>query len=406
MRRFGSSSLQHLEACSPSGAPSHRWYNVVKRGKDQPAQSLYDLLGLSKDKTRIFERTRRELRLAFLREARQLSPKTCIADAKTQHVELPYCDHAATTFGDHTDVFRNSTATAKPGRVSAAAASASKARAPLQPEPGAAVTFLLKVSLDEALHGCSKAVQYERRVSCGRCKGNGRSSQRAKRCPQCFGRGATVLPSASYTVERPCAHCQGEGLMPVPRCSSCSGQGVSTQQTTVTVDVRPGATHMASWRVKGKGHDGALQGPAGDLVVSLVVDEHRVFHRSGNDLHIACPIPLSVAILGGVVTVPTLKGQRQLRVPPNTDTGAILSLDGYGATFVAAGLQAAGNLRVHTVVVVPKADGLSGRQKGALHRFAPPGDVGDETPQSLKIRFATWLRPEPENEPGRDAFDV
>jgi molecular chaperone DnaJ len=165
----------------------------------------------------------------------------------------------------------------------------------------------------------------------------------------------------------------------------------------LTVDVPAGATHLTKWRIKGKGHDGTLQSTPGDLAITLSVAEHRVFHRSGNDLHIATPVPLSVALLGGMVSVPTLKGPRQLSIPAGTQTGQMLSVQGCGAPFEVGGVAGHGSLRVHVVVVVPKGEHLSGRQKGCLRIFADPGaDNAEETPATLKMKFASWLRPEPE----------
>jgi DnaJ-class molecular chaperone len=58
---------------------------------------------------------------------------------------------------------------------------------------------------------------------------------------------------------------------------------------------------------------------------------HPVFRREGDDLHTTVQVPLDVALLGGEVMVPTLKGSRvSLRVPPETQNGTRLRLRGLG----------------------------------------------------------------------------
>jgi curved DNA-binding protein len=55
------------------------------------------------------------------------------------------------------------------------------------------------------------------------------------------------------------------------------------------------------------------------------------FERDGKDLRVAVPVPLKVALLGGEVDVPTLKGGRvQLNVPRETQNGTRLRLRGLG----------------------------------------------------------------------------
>jgi DnaJ-class molecular chaperone len=61
------------------------------------------------------------------------------------------------------------------------------------------------------------------------------------------------------------------------------------------------------------------------------VRPHPVFRRDGDNLLVRVPVPVDVAVLGGEVEVPTLRGTRaQLRIPPGTQNGARLRLRGLG----------------------------------------------------------------------------
>jgi DnaJ-class molecular chaperone len=61
------------------------------------------------------------------------------------------------------------------------------------------------------------------------------------------------------------------------------------------------------------------------------VAEDPVFAREGKDVRVVASVPVRVALLGGEVDVPTLKGSRvKLTVPPQTQNGTRLRLRGLG----------------------------------------------------------------------------
>ncbi|HEV1992602.1 MAG TPA: DnaJ C-terminal domain-containing protein, partial [Candidatus Dormibacteraeota bacterium] len=56
-----------------------------------------------------------------------------------------------------------------------------------------------------------------------------------------------------------------------------------------------------------------------------------VFRREGKDLYVTVPVPLHVALQGGEVAAPSLKGgQVQFKVPPETQNGTKIRLRGLG----------------------------------------------------------------------------
>ena len=58
---------------------------------------------------------------------------------------------------------------------------------------------------------------------------------------------------------------------------------------------------------------------------------HRFFTREGDDIHLALPVSLAEAVLGGEVKVPTPAGAVSMRVPKGASSGAKLRLKGKGA---------------------------------------------------------------------------
>ncbi|CCD16886.1 unnamed protein product [Trypanosoma congolense IL3000] len=173
---------------------------------------------------------------------------------------------------------------------------------------------------------------------------------------------------------------------------------------------------MTVYRLRGKGNDGTRGGAAGDLIVTVLVQEHRIFHRDGLDLHMVLPISISTALLGGVVPVPLPHAACSVRVPPCARNGqrirlagkgvgldgsrpAVVGDDGGGTGNSPHGStrSGCGDLYVHLLVVIPKGEDLTGRQRCVIEKFVEcaesnESDTSDEaTPASLKERFRHWF---------------
>jgi curved DNA-binding protein len=99
----------------------------------------------------------------------------------------------------------------------------------------------------------------------------------------------------------------------------------------VEVQIPPGISDGARVRVAGQGTPGRSGGQSGDLFIRVHVRPHPVLRREGDHLFVRVPVPLEVALLGGEVMVPTLKGTPvSLRVPPEVQNGTRLRLRGLG----------------------------------------------------------------------------
>jgi curved DNA-binding protein len=99
----------------------------------------------------------------------------------------------------------------------------------------------------------------------------------------------------------------------------------------IEVRIPPGIADGARVRAAGQGGEGRGGADRGDLYVRVHVRPHPVFRREGDTLYVRVPVPVDVAVLGGEVTVPTLRGTRaNLRIPPGTQNGARLRLRGLG----------------------------------------------------------------------------
>jgi DnaJ-class molecular chaperone len=99
---------------------------------------------------------------------------------------------------------------------------------------------------------------------------------------------------------------------------------------TLEVKIPAGIETGQVLRLRGKGGAGRGTGKPGDALVEVEVRPHRFFAREGDDIRVELPITLSEAVLGGEVPVPTPTGPVMMRVPKNSNTGAMLRLKGKG----------------------------------------------------------------------------
>jgi len=99
----------------------------------------------------------------------------------------------------------------------------------------------------------------------------------------------------------------------------------------VEVRIPAGVTEGSRVRVSGKGETGAAGGAAGDLYLRVRLKRHRVFECKGQHLYVTATVPLTTAVLGGEVDVPTLAGALlRLKIPAATQPGQVFRLKGKG----------------------------------------------------------------------------
>ena len=102
---------------------------------------------------------------------------------------------------------------------------------------------------------------------------------------------------------------------------------------TRTVDVRipAGVSDGSRVRISGEGESGAGGAASGDLYLRVRLSPHPVFERKGRDLYVKVPLPVTTAVLGGEIEVPTIAGKTvRLRIPTVTQNGQVFRLKGYG----------------------------------------------------------------------------
>jgi DnaJ-class molecular chaperone len=99
----------------------------------------------------------------------------------------------------------------------------------------------------------------------------------------------------------------------------------------VEVRIPAGVSDGSRVRVSGEGERGTGEAPSGDLYLRVHLRPHARFERKGRDLYTKVRLPLTTAVLGGEVEVPSLNGKTlRLKVPTTTQNGQVFRLRGHG----------------------------------------------------------------------------
>lgn len=135
------------------------------------------------------------------------------------------------------------------------------------------------------------------------------------------------------------------------------------------VKIPSGIDNGSKIRIAGKGGQGEGGGPAGDLYLIIRVLPDPVFTRDGGDLFVERSIPFSSACLGTTLDVPTLEGDKRIKVPAGIQPGTKIRLKGCGVKPLSS--NAKGDLYVKISVRVPES--LSAEQRRLAEDLARNG---------------------------------
>ena len=132
----------------------------------------------------------------------------------------------------------------------------------------------------------------------------------------------------------------------------------------IDVKIPAGVRDGQRIRLAGQGAPGHAGGTPGDMFLRVRVKPHPFFKMEGDDLHADLPVALHEALLGAEVTVPTLKGRANLRIPPETQNGRVIRLAGLGMPRPGGGH---GDMYVSVKVVLPQK--LTPQEREAVEKL-------------------------------------
>lgn len=188
------------------------------------------------------------------------------------------------------------------------------------PEKGTDLEYSLEIDFWQAIRGTQVRLNVSRLDACQTCRGTGESGGGATLCTQCNGSGNVTQMVGAMRFSLTCPRCGGSGRV-ARACPACGGDGRVAVNETVDVRIPPGASTGSRLRVAGKGNAGTMGAPAGDLYITVRVEDHPLFRREGDDVYVRVPVTVWEAGLGTRIEVPTVDGRALLKIPQGTQNG-------------------------------------------------------------------------------------
>lgn len=223
------------------------------------------------------------------------------------------------------------------------------------------IEIAMKVSLEDAIRGSSRKVEFTREVHCHHCNGAGGTTET---CATCHGSGQ--VRERMQTIfgvmeqQRPCSTCHGTGKKIIEKCKHCHGSGKLKEKIEKTIDVPAGIESGMSIKIREEGHRGGDGN--GDLYITFDVPSREGgLTREGMHLHYTVEVSPAEAVLGvsKMVEIPII-GKKPLDIASGTQHGTEITFHNEGLPRL-DGRSGKWSLILHIEVAIPKK--LSSDQK-------------------------------------------
>lgn len=149
-----------------------------------------------------------------------------------------------------------------------------------------------------------------------------------------------------------------------------------TKETkSLKIKIPKGVQEGSQIRLKEQGGAGTGGGSAGDIYIEFEIEPHPFFTLNHKDVHIKLPITPWEAALGASIVVPTLGGNVNLKIAPNSQTGQKMRLKERGMPGAPAGDQYV-TLEIHMPKVQTEQEKTLIQEMATKMAFNPRADLG------------------------------
>ncbi|MEO0088031.1 MAG: DnaJ C-terminal domain-containing protein [candidate division WOR-3 bacterium] len=228
---------------------------------------------------------------------------------------------------------------------------------------GGNIRVKMKLTLEDIAEGREKTFELERYEKCPDCEGIGGKGKTT--CSVCKGKGEIqqIQRTAFSQIIKitTCPHCGGNGKVVKELCKTCGGSGRIKKKKIFKIKIPQEITDKNHLILKGEGHYG--EGGKGDIIIEFEELPHPLFLRQGTDLMVEVPIHYTTALIGGEIEVPTLEGNKKIKISPGVRDGQIIRIKGLGLK----GQNISGDLLVKIKIFFPTR--LSEEEKRLLEEL-------------------------------------
>jgi molecular chaperone DnaJ len=239
-----------------------------------------------------------------------------------------------------------------------------------QQQRGTNLRIKVKLTLEEVAKGVLKKMKVKKQVGCETCGGSGAKDKNSvTTCGTCKGSGYirrvqnTFLGQMQTTA--PCQDCKGSGSRVTANCPNCRGEGTVYGEETIELQIPAGVAEGIQLSMSGKGNAAPKSGIAGDLIINIEEAPHEHFQRDGMNLVYELFVNFADAAVGAKLEVPTIDGRVKITIPPGTQSGKMLRLQGKGLPSVQS--YGTGDQIVHINIWTPKK--LNDEEKALLEKL-------------------------------------
>ena len=252
-------------------------------------------------------------------------------------------------------------------------------RRPRGPVKGSDLEVRLTIPLEKVSSGGEETVRFTRPMTCPTCHGTrAKPGTEPRTCSACNGTGQQVTTrqerkdkgTISFQQITVCPVCHGQGTFIDNPCETCKGRGEVEQDDKLKVTIPAGVDEGTALRIPGHGLPSPdVNGPPGDLYVTVRSKPDNRFERHGADLWRMETIEIPDAVLGTKIKVPTLSSEVEVKVPAGTQPDDVMRLKGKGLPVFGAKMY--GDINIRLQVHVPEK--LSSEEKELYEQLRGKG---------------------------------
>ena len=240
---------------------------------------------------------------------------------------------------------------------------------------GSDIRVRVSLTLEEIANGVTKKLKLNKNITCDRCGGSGaKDSSSRVTCSHCNGAGYVMQVQNTIfgrmQSQSVCPVCGGQGTVIKDKCDKCSGEGFVKGSEVVEFNIPAGVAEGMMITVSGKGNAARQGGVNGDLLVVIEEQADPRFMRDGANLIHNLTIPVTTALIGGDVEVPTISGKAKINIAAGTQAGKVLRLRGKGLPALNSygSYNGTGDLLVVVDIAIPTS--LNSEEKELVAKLA------------------------------------